>query len=116
MPFQPAVKYGSKARIALFGHSGAGKTLTALHLARTFATETGKRVAVIDTENGSARLYADLVEFDVLELTPPFSPARYIEALHEAEEAGYGAIVIDGLSHAWFGPGGVLETVDSLVA
>lgn len=104
-----AVKHESKLRLAIIAPSGAGKTFTALTLARTLAQ--GKPIAVIDTERGSASKYADLFDFDVVELDS-FSPRQYVEALKELERAGYAVIVIDSLSHAWMGAGGALEMVD----
>lgn len=106
--FQKAVKYESKLRLAIAGPSGSGKTYTALSL----ATALSGKVAVIDTEHGSASKYADLFDFDVLNLTPPFHPLRYVEAIREAQAAGYGVVVIDSVSHAWNGTGGVLEIVE----
>jgi hypothetical protein len=96
--------------MCLAGPSGSGKTLGALLV----ATGLGGKIAVIDTERGSASLYSDAAEFDVLELTPPFSPDHYIEAIHAAEDAGYDVLVIDSITHEWNGSGGVLEIVDSL--
>lgn len=105
-PFVKATKSRAKLRMALFGPSGSGKTFTALTLASVFG-----KVAVIDTERGSASKYADQFDFDVLELTE-FHPQKYIDAIKAAESAGYDVIVIDSLSHAWSGTGGVLEQVD----
>jgi hypothetical protein len=69
----------------------------------------GGKVAVIDTENGSASLYSDKFEFDVLDMKPPFTTEKYIEAIEAAEKAGYETIVLDSLTHAWAGEGGLLE-------
>jgi len=68
-----------------------------------------KRFAVIDTERGRASHYADQFHFDVAELSPPFSPARYLEAIEAADEAGYPCIVVDSMSHSWAGDGGVMD-------
>jgi len=106
--FRKAVKTDARLRMALMGPSGAGKTLTALHLAQ--GLDTGP-IALIDTERGSASKYADPFDFDVLELDS-FHPERYIEAIHAAEQGGYGVLIIDSLSHAWTGKGGALELVD----
>jgi len=92
--------------MAIDGPSGSGKTYTGLIAATAIAN--GGRVAVIDTEHGSASKYADLFEFDVLELSN-FAPQNYIDGIKEAERAGYSVILIDSLSHAWEGEGGVLE-------
>lgn len=106
-----AVKYDSKLRLALAGPSGSGKTYTALTLATALAGD--KEVCVIDTERGSASKYADLFSFDVIDLDN-FSPTTYIEAIKAVEQAGYGVLVIDSLSHAWNGPGGLLEQVEAI--
>jgi hypothetical protein len=108
--FQKATKKGQSARIAMFGPAGSGKTYSALLIARGLVGPGG-RVAVIDTERGSASKYADVDSFDVAELDS-YAPARYIEALRFAAQEGYGAIVIDSLSHAWEGEGGILDQVD----
>lgn len=111
--FTKATKKRARARVALCGPSSSGKTYTGLVIATTLAD--GKPVAVIDSESGSASKYADLFSFDVCELTE-FSPQMYIAAIHDAEKAGYGAILIDSLSHAWMGKGGALEMVDKAAA
>lgn len=64
---------------------------------------------MIDTERGSGELYAHLGEYDVCTLEAPFTPEKYTEAVRAAESAGYDTIIIDSLSHAWAGPGGVLD-------
>ncbi|MDR9788379.1 MAG: AAA family ATPase [Peptococcaceae bacterium MAG4] len=66
-------------------------------------------MALIDTERGSGELYAHLGEYDVCSIEAPFTPEKYIEAIRAAEGAGYDTIIIDSLSHAWAGPGGVLD-------
>lgn len=107
--FHKATKQQSKLRLALIGTSGSGKTFTALNIGQ----HLGEKVAVIDTERGSASKYADLFEFDVLELDS-FSPLTYVEALKAAEAAGYDVIIVDSLSHAWMGKDGALEQVDKV--
>ncbi len=106
--FRPAQRSAAKLRLALCGPSGSGKTYSALRI----ASGLGGRIALIDTERGSGELYAGLCAYDVAQLTPPFTPARYIEGIHAAEKAGYDIVIIDSLSHAWSGPGGVLEMQD----
>lgn len=110
--FAPAVRHKTRGRVALIGTSGSGKTYTALKVAAGLAA--GGRIAVIDTEHGSASKYAGepgLPTFDVLELTS-FGPLTYVQAIAAAEKAGYAVIVIDSLSHAWMGKDGALEQVD----
>ena len=103
--FKKAERKQAKLRLALAGPSGSGKTYSALLLAMGL----GGRIAVIDTEHGSASLYADLVDFDAMELHAPYSPERYIEAIVAAEQAGYDTLIIDSYSHEWTGSGGCLE-------
>lgn len=106
--FTPATKEESKARVALTGPSGAGKTYTAL----TIATVLAESVAVIDTERGSASKYADEFSFSRLNLQS-FEPHTLCQALAAAAHGGFGAVVIDSLTHFWSGTGGMLEQVDS---
>lgn len=107
LSFTKATKKAAKGRIALDGPSGSGKTYTAL----TVATTLGDRIAVIDTEHGSASKYADLFSFDTLGLHR-YSPQILIDALTAAGTAGYEVVVIDSLSHFWMGTDGMLEQVD----
>lgn len=110
MKFEKAMRKKAKLRLALTGPSGSGKTYSALLVAKGI----GGRIAVIDTEKGSASLYSDVAEFDVLELDPPFSPERFIEAISAAEQAGYDSLIIDSITHEWGGVGGCLELVDTI--
>ena len=102
MQFQKAERKKSKLRLALTGPSGSGKTYGALLVAKGL----GGKIAVIDTEKGSAALYSHLVDFDVLDLEPPYTPERYRQA---AVENGYGVVIIDSITHEWSGSGGCLE-------
>ncbi len=104
--FTPATKTASRLRAAICGTSGSGKTYTALAI----ATALGQRVAVIDTEHGSAAKYSDVFKFDVCNLDS-FESENFIKALRAAESAGYDVAVIDSLSHQWMGTGGTLEQV-----
>lgn len=95
--FKKATKSNLKIRLALSGASSSGKTYSALSI----ASNLGNRIALIDTERGSASKYADLFNFDTCELTN-HHPAKYIEAIRQAEDMGYDIIIIDSLTHAWF--------------
>lgn len=108
--FKKATRKKAKLRLALTGVSGSGKTYSALMLAKGL----GGKVACIDTEACSASLYSHLLDFDVLELSAPYSPDKYIDAIKAAEDAGYDVLIIDSLSAAWAGSGGVLEMVDEI--
>ena len=109
--FAKAEKKKSKLRLGLSAPSGGGKTYGALLIAYGLVKDWSK-IAVIDTERGSAELYSDLGEYCVAQLTPPYTPQRYMEAIHSAEQAGFEVIIIDSLSHAWSGEGGMLEMQD----
>ena len=106
--FSPATKEQARARIALQGPSGSGKTFTALSIAQGL----GQRVALIDTERGSASKYADEFQFDTLQMHH-FSPLELCGALAAADAAGYDVTIVDSLSHFWMGTGGMLEQVDA---
>ncbi|MBP5968686.1 ATP-binding protein [Pseudomonas iridis] len=108
--FKKAERKQAKLRLALAGPSGSGKTYSALLLAMGL----GGRIAVIDTEHGSAELYADIADFDVLNLHAPYSPERYVDAITNAEQAGYSVLIIDSYSHEWTGSGGCLEANEQL--
>ena len=113
MVFKKARKEQAKLRMGIIGPAGSGKTYTALITARNLVPD-GK-IAVIDTERGSASKYADIFEFDVCELES-FHPENYIKTIQAAEEAGYDVLIIDSLSHAWAGKDGALELVDKAAA
>lgn len=102
---QPATREGSHLLISLTGPSGSGKTYSALLLARGLVGETG-RIGMLDCEAGRGRLYSSLTPYEYGELTPPFAPKRYREAVREFEAHGCGAIIIDSFSHEWEGVGG----------
>src|ERR1700689_613731 len=105
--FRRAVKHGVGLRFAVCGPSGSGKTFTLL----TLATELGGPIALLDTEHGTASKYADIFEFDVLELDS-YDPLRLIELIDEAAEKQYRVLCIDSLSHFWVGKDGELDKVD----
>jgi hypothetical protein len=110
MAFTKAVRKQARLRLALTGPSGSGKTYGALKIAKGI----GGRIAVIDTEKGSASLYSHITEFDVLELDPPYTPERFIDAIQEAVTARYDILIIDSTTPEWSGMGGCLELVDEV--
>lgn len=100
--FQKAVKQQEKLRLALDGPAGSGKTWTSMTIATLLAEKDGGRIAVIDSERGSAKKYASDFDFDHLAL-PDSNPHTYIGAIEAAIEQGYSVIIVDSLSHAWEG-------------
>lgn len=110
--FQKATKQQMRARVAISGPAGSGKTTNALQFAKALVGSLDK-VAVIDTERGSASLYADRFSgFSTVDFTPPYDPRRLCDAIDAAAAAKFECLVIDSLSHFWSGEGGVLEQVD----
>jgi hypothetical protein len=117
MTFKKAERTQARPKLALTGPSGSGKTFSALLL----AAGMGKRIAVIDTENGSASLYADMdkgplkgISFDVLEIAPPYTIDKYAQAIEAAVVAKYDVCIVDSISHAWAGEGGLLAKKEAL--
>ena len=103
--FKKAERKQAKLKIGLQGPSGSGKTYSALLIAKGI----GGKIAVIDTENRSASLYADQFDFDSCELEAPFTTDKYLKAMSEAEKAGYNVVIIDSTTHQWMGDGGLYE-------
>lgn len=108
MELKKASRKKVKLRLGMSGASGFGKTYSALLLAYGMTNDWSK-IAVIDTENGSAELYSNLGEYNVLNLSAPFAPEKYIEAITTCENAGIEVIIIDSISHEWEGKGGCLD-------
>jgi len=100
MQLKKATRKQVKLRLNISAPSGAGKTYSALRMANGLCGDWTK-VAVIDTENGSASLYSDLGDFNVIDLLPPFTPEKYTEALNACVEAGMEVVIIDSTTHEW---------------
>lgn len=105
--FIPAKREQVGLIIGMIGGTGSGKTYSAMRLATGLSQ--GKPFAVIDTEAGRAKHYADQFKFDHGDLKPPFRPDAYTGAIMAADAAGYPVIVVDSMSHVWSGDGGVLD-------
>ncbi|WP_328425944.1 AAA family ATPase [Streptomyces sp. NBC_00443] len=115
--FAPATRETAKARIALQGPGGSGKTKTALRMAEGLAK--GGQIGLVDTERGSALKYApvpgrpDIEAHEFAHLPLAFcSPENLIAAVKAAEEARLAVLIIDSWSHFWAGKGGLLARVD----
>ena len=100
MELRQSSKKQAKIKLALQGASGCGKTYSSLLLAYGM-TGNWSKIAIIDTENGSADLYAHLGNYNVLSLKSPFTPERYIQAIEVCEQSGMEVIIIDSISHCW---------------
>jgi hypothetical protein len=109
MQLQKAQRRQAVIKLALQGPSGSGKTYSSLLLAFGLVGDWD-HIAVIDTENNSSHLYSHLGNFNVLSLSEPFSPERYIDAIEFCEKAGMMGIIIDSISQEWEGSGGIIET------
>lgn len=103
-----AQRQGARLLIQLSGVSGSGKTYTALQMAYGLAGRNADKVVLIDTENRRGSLYADSLPqpFNIIDFYAPFSPARYIQAIEAACNAGAEVIVIDSVTHEWESEGG----------
>lgn len=110
LQIRKAERRKAKLRLALIGPTGSGKTFSALRL----AFGIGGKIGLIDTEHGSGDLYADLGDYDVISLEPPYTVPKYREAISAFEQAAYDVIIVDSLTHAWAGEGGLLDKQGAL--
>ena len=101
MAFVKAKKEKIWTKVLLGGSSGSGKTYSALRLATGLAKKCGSGIAAIDTEAGRIRYYANEFDFSDMQLTEPFTPEKYIEAINEAVNSGFKVLIIDSISHEW---------------
>lgn len=105
MEIRKAERRKAKLRLGIAAPSGAGKTYSSLLLAQGI----GGKIGLIDTEHGSGDLYAHLTDYDIIGIEAPYTVAKYLQAIKAFEDAGYTTIIIDSLSHAWAGDGGLLD-------
>jgi hypothetical protein len=110
---ETASREGAKVVIGIAGTSGSGKTYSAILLGYGLAGMKADKIGLLDTENRRGRLYADILpngqRFKIADFLPPFSPSRYVDAIHKFEDAGMSVLVIDSISHSWEGIGGCEE-------
>ena len=125
LEFKKAARKQVRIKVGLAGPAGSGKTMSSLLMAYGIVraefpnlsdAEVWGKIVVIDTENGSGSLYVGkqvgpttIGEYNTIDLTPPFDPQIFIDAIHMAENHGMDVIIIDSLSHAWAGAGGALD-------
>ena len=100
MQLRQSERKQAKIKLALQGCAGSGKTYSSLLLAFGI-TNNWSKIAVIDSENGSADLYAHLGAYNVLNLNNNYSPENYMEAIAICESAGMEVIIVDSLSQSW---------------
>lgn len=119
--FRKATRRAAKLRLGIAGPSGSGKTMSSLLIAYGICEDWSK-IGIIDTENGSGELYVGVQvngvtigEYNVLTLTPDYTPEKYIQALQMGEDAGLDVVIIDSLTHAWKGQGGMLAIHGKIV-
>lgn len=113
MELKKATRKQVKLKLNISAPSGAGKTMGALYMAKGLVGDWNK-IAVIDTENSSASLYSHLGDFNTIDLTAPFTPERYSEAIEACIKAKIECIIIDSSTHEWSGAGGCVESNDKL--
>lgn len=113
--FRKAERRKAKLRLGIAGPAGSGKTASSLLIAYGLTNDWSK-IGIVDTENGSGELYVNstiggtkIGEYNVLTLEAPYLPDKYIQAIKMAEEAGLEVVIIDSLTHAWAGEGGLLD-------
>jgi hypothetical protein len=109
-PFAKATRKATYLRLALDSPSGAGKTYTALKIASALAAHDSGRVAVIDTERGSAAKYSDgkPFDFDHVDLES-HDPAEFVRLMGQASANNYPVVVVDSGSHEWKGTLGIVD-------
>ncbi|MBC8531984.1 ATP-binding protein [Gehongia tenuis] len=110
-----AQRLKAKLRLGISGPAGSGKTMGALLVAHGICKDWSK-ICLIDTENGSGDLYANYAhqgiaigEYNIIDILAPYTPEKYLNALKECEQAGMEVVIIDSLTHAWAGTGGLLD-------
>ena len=125
LEFKQAKREQVRIKVSIAGPAGSGKTMSSLLMAYGLTkaefpnlseAEIWEKICLIDTENGSGSLYVGkqvgpttIGAYNTIDLTPPFEPAIFVDAIHMAEEHGMNVIIIDSLSHAWAGAGGALD-------
>lgn len=104
--FKKANPKQAALKMAMYGPPGSGKTFTSLLLAEGLARVTGKRIAFIDTEQGTdfycqhipaREVHPEAFDFDALYTR---SLTEIISSLQTMGDE-YGVIVIDSITHEW---------------
>lgn len=125
MEFKKAQREQVRIKVSISGPAGSGKTMSSLLMAYGLTRaefpniseeEVWDKICIIDTESGSGALYVGkqvgptkIGAYNTIQLSPPFEPSVFVDAIHMAEQHGMNVIIIDSLSHAWAGVGGALD-------
>jgi hypothetical protein len=109
MEFKEASRKDIRMKMCVAGPSGGGKTWSSLEIAKGILGGDLSNCGVLQTESGRAQCYLDKGNFKILEMTPPFSPDKFIEGISAAEKAGLKVLIIDSISDEWSGIGGSLD-------
>jgi len=115
MKIKASSRKNTKLRALISGPSGSGKTYSSLMLAQGLVGNLD-RVCVIDTENGSSNLYADMGDFSIIEISEPYFPLKYVDAIALAVDNGFECVIVDSATPEWNGSGGILQTVEQYQA
>jgi hypothetical protein len=106
--FRPAVRENTPLIIGIAGPTKSGKTYSAHRLAIGLVA-AGSPIVMINAEGPRGHQYADKFKYLACDLTPPYRPTSYTEALQAAAKLTPGVVIIDSGSHMHDGPGGILE-------
>ena len=122
---EKAVRQKLKAAVTIIGASGSGKTLSALMLAYGLMKKKypdmsdeliWEKIGLVDTEHERGKIYVDMVfngvkigNFQYINFTPPYDVDGYDEAQRLLVQQGCEVVILDSISHAWEGEGGMLE-------
>lgn len=99
--FKKAVREQVWLKVLLSGASGSGKSYSALRLAKGIAEKCGSDIAYIGTEGSRDKYYSNEFDYDLLQISEPYTTDKYIEAIDMAVKAGYKVLIIDSLTHEW---------------
>lgn len=104
-----AVRSAAKLKIALEGPPGVGKTHSALLIAK----ELGKKIGLLDSENGRALKSVGQPGIPPFLHAPMGDPTlqEYIEQTDEAAADGIDVLIYDSWSHSW---SAALEAVEAM--
>lgn len=106
---RPARREHTPLVIGIAGPTKSGKTFSAHRVARGLAD--GGPVTMINAEGAKGHQYADEFEYTAIDITRPYRPERYTEALRYALgiQPKPAVVIVDSMSHMHDGPGGLLE-------